>query len=74
MNKNTLFGVLIIVAGTVVFEGIFSSYKIDIILTGHHMNDHMPERPSYHNTTRTSLSITSVVTSTATTTTVPYTL
>jgi hypothetical protein len=36
--------------------------------------DHLPERPPYHDATRTSLSVTSVVTSTATTTTVPYSL
>jgi hypothetical protein len=74
MNKKILFGVLIFAGGTVISEGIFSPHKIDIILAGHHMNDHLPERPPYNNTTRTSLSITSVVTSTVTTTTAPYSL
>jgi hypothetical protein len=55
MNKNALFGVLFVAAGTVVFGDICSSSKKDIILSEYQTNQHLPEEPPYQDSVRMEL-------------------
>ncbi len=69
MNKNELFGVLILAAGIVMFEEIVDFSKKDVILISHHWGDHLPEEPRPEGTTKTSFTFTTEATSATTTTT-----